>query len=92
MKKLLVYLVATMFMAASAYAEKRLGVSLAYTMFDSSGTEETKSSGEKNNTTIFSIRVHGWITSLLSTNCVYISVEWGEVGCCCVSVYRNWFC
>ena len=48
MKKLLVYLVATMFMAASAYAEKRLGVSLAYTMFDSSGTEETKSSGEKN--------------------------------------------
>ena len=52
MKKLLVYLVATMFMAASAYAEKRLGVSLAYTMFDSSGTEETKSSGEKNSTSI----------------------------------------
>jgi|TARA_B100000401_G_C52710072_1_gene673414 hypothetical protein len=48
MKKILVYLVATMFMAASAYAEKRLGVSLAYTMFESDGTEETKSSGEKN--------------------------------------------
>ena len=52
MKKLLVYLVATMFMAASAYAEKRIGASLAFTMLDSSGTEETKSSGEKNSTTI----------------------------------------
>ena len=52
MKKILVYLVATMFMAASAYAEKRIGASLAFTMFDSSGTEETKSSGEKNSTSI----------------------------------------
>jgi len=52
MKKLLIYIVATMFIAASAYAEKRIGVSLALTMFDSSGTEETKSSGEKNSTSI----------------------------------------
>ena len=52
MKKVLIYIVATMFIAASAYAEKRVGVSLAYTMFDSSGTEETKSSGEKNSKSI----------------------------------------
>mgnify|MGYP001407892800 CR=1 FL=1 len=47
MKKILIYVIATMFMAVSAYAEKRVGVSLAYTMFESAGTEETKSSAEK---------------------------------------------
>ena len=52
MKKVLIYVLATMFIAASAYAEKRIGVSLAYTMFDSSGTEETKSSGEKQSTSV----------------------------------------
>ena len=52
MKKVLIYIVASMFIAASAYAEKRIGVSLAYTMFDSSGTEETKSSGEKQSTSV----------------------------------------
>ena len=52
MKKVLIYIVASMFIAASAYAEKRIGVSVAYTMFDSSGTEETKSSGEKNSTSV----------------------------------------
>lgn len=52
MKKILIYLIAAMFMAASAYAEKRVGISLAYTMFESEGTEETKSSGQKNSTTV----------------------------------------
>ncbi len=52
MKKILIYVIATMFMAVSAYAEKRVGVSLAYTMFESAGTEETKSSAEKNSTTV----------------------------------------
>ena len=49
MKKILIYIVASMFAAASAYAELRIGASVAYTMFTSDGTEETKSSGEKNN-------------------------------------------
>ena len=48
MKKILIYIVASMFAAASAYAELRIGASVAYTMFTSDGTEETKSSGEKN--------------------------------------------
>ena len=38
-----------MFVAASAYSEVRIGASLAFTMFTSDGSEETKSSGEKNN-------------------------------------------
>ena len=51
MKKLLGYLVASMFVAASAYSEVRIGASLAYTMFTSEGTETTKSSNKKNNST-----------------------------------------
>ena len=52
MKKILGYLAASMFVAASAYSEVRIGASLAYTMFTSDGTEETKSSGEKNSGTV----------------------------------------
>ena len=51
MKKLILSICAVMLIAFSAHAEKRVGVSVAYTMFDSSGTETTKSSGEKNSAT-----------------------------------------
>jgi hypothetical protein len=51
MKKLLVLVCASMLVAFTAHAEKRIGLSAAYTMLDSSGTEETKSSGEKNSKT-----------------------------------------
>jgi hypothetical protein len=37
-----------MFVAFSTYAEVKIGASLAYTMFSSDGSEETKTSGEKN--------------------------------------------
>ena len=50
MKKLIALVCASMLIAFTAHAEKRIGVSAAYTMFDSSGTETTKSSGEKNST------------------------------------------
>ena len=53
MKKLLGYLAASMFVAATAYSEVRIGASLAYTMFTSEGTETTKSSAEKNNGSYF---------------------------------------
>ena len=49
MKKILLSICAVILMTFPAHAEKRLGLSLAHTMFDSSGTETTKSSGEKNN-------------------------------------------
>ena len=52
MKKITIYLLAAMFMAVSAYAEKRIGISFAHTSFDSSGTETTKSSDEKNSKSI----------------------------------------
>ena len=52
MKKILIYTVASMFVAASAFAEVRIGASLAYTMFTSDGTETTKSSEEKNSKSI----------------------------------------
>ncbi len=50
MRKLILSICAVMLIAFSAHADKRVGVSVAYTMFDSSGTETTKSSGEKNST------------------------------------------
>ena len=37
-------------------------------------------------TWLYRKRVPSTIFSLLSTNCVDISVEWVEVGCCCISV------
>ena len=52
MKKILIYTVASMFVAASAFAEVRIGASIAYTQFESSGTETTKSSDEKNNKSV----------------------------------------
>ena len=48
MKKLIALVCASMLIAFTAHAEKRIGISAAYTMFDSSGTETTKSSDEKN--------------------------------------------
>ena len=48
MKKIIGYIAASMFIAASAYSEVKIGASLAYTMFTSDGSEKTKSSGEKN--------------------------------------------
>ncbi len=49
MKKIFLSICAIMLITFSAHAEKRIGVSAALTMFDTSGTETTKSSGEKNN-------------------------------------------
>lgn len=48
MKKILIWSCAAMLIAFSAHAEKRIGLSAAYTMLESTGTETTKSSGEKN--------------------------------------------
>ena len=48
MKKVLTSLFAVLFFTASAYAEKRIGISGAITMFTSDGTETVKSSAEKN--------------------------------------------
>ena len=48
MKKILTFVSALMLITFSAYAEKRIGVSGALSMFDSSGTETVKSSGTKN--------------------------------------------
>jgi opacity protein-like surface antigen len=48
MKKIFTIVSALMLIAFSAHAEKRIGVSGAFSMFDSSGTEEVKSSGTKN--------------------------------------------
>ena len=48
MKKIFTFVSALMLIAFSAHAEKRIGVSGAFSMFDSSGTEEVKSSGTKN--------------------------------------------
>jgi len=47
MKKVLTSLLAVLFLTASAYAEKRIGISGAMTIFSSDGTETVKSSGEK---------------------------------------------
>ena len=52
MKRIIGYIAASMFIAASAYSEVKIGASLAYTMFTSDGSEETKSSGEKNSGTV----------------------------------------
>ena len=51
MKKILTSLFAVVFFAAAANAEKRIGISAAYTMFSSDGTETVKSSSEKNTKT-----------------------------------------
>jgi len=48
MKKIFTIASALMLIAFSAHAEKRIGVSGALSMFDSSGTETVKSSGTKN--------------------------------------------
>ena len=48
MKKVLTSLLAVLFLTASAYAEKRIGISGALTAFNSDGTETVKSSGETN--------------------------------------------
>ena len=48
MKKILTFVSALMLITFSAHAEKRIGVSGALSMFDSSGTETVKSSGTKN--------------------------------------------
>ena len=47
MKKILTILFACAFFGASANAEKRIGISAAYTMFSSDGTETLKSSSQK---------------------------------------------
>ena len=49
MKKILTFVSALMLITFSAHAEKRIGVSGAYSMFEGTGTEEVKSSGEKKN-------------------------------------------
>ena len=49
MKKILLSICAAILITFPAHAEKRIGLSLAHTMFDTNGTETTKSSGEKNN-------------------------------------------
>ena len=51
MKKILLSVCAMMLITFSAHADKRIGISAAFTMFDTSGTETTKSSSEKNSTT-----------------------------------------
>ena len=51
MKKILLSVCAMMLITSSAHADKRIGISAAFTMFDTSGTETTKSSSEKNSTT-----------------------------------------
>jgi hypothetical protein len=48
MKKITTFVSALMLITFSAHAEKRIGVSGALSMFDSSGTETVKSSGTKN--------------------------------------------
>ncbi len=51
MKKILILVSAILFTSASAFAAGNIGISVANTSFDTSGTETTKSSGEKNSTT-----------------------------------------
>lgn len=51
MKKILISLFATLFVVATAHAEKRIGISGAYTMFSTDGTETVKSSAQKNKKT-----------------------------------------
>ena len=51
MKKILIVVSAILFASANAFAAGNIGISVANTNFDSSGTETTKSSGEKNSTT-----------------------------------------
>ena len=52
MKKILIIIAGFCLLASNAFAAGKMGVSAAFTMFDSSGTETTKSSGEKNSTTV----------------------------------------
>tara|TARA_B100000902_G_scaffold219767_1_gene208740 strand:+ start:2386 stop:3078 length:693 start_codon:yes stop_codon:yes gene_type:complete len=51
MRKILISLFAVLFASATANAEVRIGISGAYTMFETSGTETVKSSGTKNSKT-----------------------------------------
>ena len=51
MKKILLTVTAFLFVTANAFAAGNIGISGAFTNLDSSGTETTKSSGEKNSTT-----------------------------------------
>lgn len=51
MRKILIAFVAMIFASVSANAEKRIGLSGAYTMFSSDGTETVKSSAQKNSKT-----------------------------------------
>ena len=51
MKKILGFAIASMFVAASAFAELRIGASIALTALSTEGTETVKSSGDKNSTT-----------------------------------------
>mgnify|MGYP001274067717 CR=1 FL=1 len=51
MKKFFIGLFAVMFSTVAANAEKRIGISGAYTMFSSDGTETIKSSGTKTSKT-----------------------------------------
>ena len=50
MKKLITLTCAAMLITFSAHAEKRIGLSAAYSAFDTSGTETMKSSGKVNTT------------------------------------------
>jgi len=49
MNKILTSICALAFVASAAHAEKRVGLSGAYTMFSTDGTEKLKSSGQKLN-------------------------------------------
>lgn len=51
MKKIFIAFLAVIFTSVSANAEKRIGLSGAYTMFSSDGTETVKSSNQKNSKT-----------------------------------------
>lgn len=51
MKKILISLLATLFVVATAHAETRIGISAAHTSFSSEGTETVKSSSQKNRKT-----------------------------------------
>lgn len=51
MKKIFIAFLAVIFTSVAANAEKRIGLSGAYTMFSSDGTETVKSSAQKNSKT-----------------------------------------
>jgi len=52
MKKIIVILASAILFATSAFAEVRMGISAAFTEFDSSGKETVKSSGDTNNKSV----------------------------------------